>query len=214
MTNTQSSDKKFSPEHQLIYQQTHKTYATDGYELDWIDEVYLPFWECTQSIYVQTKVQPEQLSIILFTLINIGYKSKKDICTFLGISEDDFILRQLDFLIDQAYIEENLAGSNLALPDDVYYEITQEGHKYFANTSDDTHIDREEIKYVLSELDIINGDPYEVYLSRFTQLFTNTLSANTSNSITKFSGYKAVQTRNLASRRTPPEIIIPHKKKA
>ena len=156
---------KFPKKYQKIYEQTKDYFKTDGYEIDWIDEVYLPFWVCKQYIYVSTKLRPDPLSSIFLGLVDSGVKSRKDICYFLGIDEDSFILNQLNFLLSNEFLEENIASDGM-----VYYEITHPGRLFFEEEGGDEFIEAAEVDYVIPEIEHIAEEKYVRFFSDLRNL--------------------------------------------
>ena len=199
---------KFPKEYQKIYEQTKNSFRTEGYEIDWIDEIYLPFWVCKQQVYVQTEIKPDSLSKILLQLIENGIKGKKDIYEFLGIREDDFVLDQLDYLISSDYLEENTPTDNLT-----YYELTHEGRNFFDNKSPERNIEETEIEYIVPEIEHITEEKYESFFNDLNQEFFNTYESIDSKIKNKFSGYKATETHKLRNKDNTPPNMIKHRNK-
>ena len=198
---------KFLKEYQTIYEQTKDNFRTEGYEINWIDEIYLPFWVCKQQIYVQTEIKPDSLSKILFQLVENGIKGKKDIGEFLGIREDDLILTQLDYLISNDYLEENISTDNL-----IYYELTHEGRDFFNDKSSERNIKETEVEYVVLEIEHITEEKYESFFNDLNQEFFNIHESIDSKVESKFSGYKAIETHILKKRNSAPNMIEHGKK--
>ena len=61
--------------------QTHKDdYTTEGYVLDDIFEIDLPFWQCKQNIVVEKDIEIDRFSAIILRLVDSGVRSYSDIC--------------------------------------------------------------------------------------------------------------------------------------
>ena len=186
-------NNKFPKQYQYVYNQVKDDYKTEGYEIDWIDEIYLPFWICKQEVYVQTEVKPDELSRILFGLINNGIKNRKEICNFLGIKDDDFTLTQIDYLINNDFIEENFKDGN-----SIYYEITHAGRDFFEEKNNDNiQIETAEIDYIIPEIEHITEERYETFFNDLNQVFVNINESIDAESNENFSGYKVIQTHKL-----------------
>ena len=198
-------NNKFPKQYQKIYQQTKDNFKTEGYELAWIDEIYLPFWVCKQQVYVQTEIKPDQLSSILFQLVENGIKSHKKICEFLGVQENDFVLAQLDYLVTNEYLEENVHNDN-----SIYYEITFEGREFFDEKSAEQNIEEIEVDYVISEMEHITEEKYETFFNDLNQEFFDESAPLDSNAKHKFSGYKVIETHKLKKNNSFLPNVIKH----
>lgn len=200
------TNDKFDKKYQYIYNQTKDTYKTKGYGIDWIDEIYLPFWVCKQEIYIQTVVKPDEFTKILMELIDNNLKSRTEICSFLGVNKDDFTLSQLDYLIRNEYIEENFSEENSP-----YYEITHEGRNFIEEkNNEDTKIETTEIDYIIPEIEHITEEKYETFFNDLNQEFFNKNELIDSDSNHEFSGYKAIESHKLKKDGQFPPNHIKH----
>lgn len=100
-----------------IHKNDHKT---EGFKLDDIFEIDLPFWQCKQNIVVERDVEIDRFSSIILKLVNNGITKYSDIYNILGIDEDCFVNIQFNFLIkndmlreiDNDTLEITLVGKN------------------------------------------------------------------------------------------------------
>lgn len=132
-----------------------------------ICEVYLPFLRCEQEIMVQTKVavddavdgNDDEFSKILLNLVECGLKKHNEICSFLGVEEDDFILKQLNFLIQHGFLEKNGEREGLC------YEITYEGRNFLNNDEGSSlkNIERIKFEYMINDLSYQNEELYRFF---------------------------------------------------
>ena len=138
-------NEKYKEKFQGVYEKHKNHHTTDGYDLAHISEIYFPFWTCKQSVIMQQVVKTDKLSEILLSLVNEGVKKHIDICHFLGISEKDFILIHLHFLIKNKFLEDT-NGS---------YEITFDGRNFLKKDFKELEtMEKKEIEYIVSDLEI------------------------------------------------------------
>ncbi len=196
---------KFDKKYHYVYNQSKEDYKTEGYKLDWIDEIYLPFWVCKQEIVVQVEMKADEFSEILLGLVANGVKKHTDICVFLGIDEDDFTLCQLDFLISHGFLEENHDQEN-----HLYYEMTHEGSNFLQGKKiEEQKIENTEFEYIINDLDYLTQQKYITFYSDLNKEFFD--KENTING-QSFSGYKLIETRKL-NNHSLPHNHIPHSDK-
>lgn len=195
------SEVKFDKKYQSIFNKFKYYEKTDGYDLVWIDEIYLPFWFCKQEVIVEKNVQVDKFSRILLELIDNDIKKHSDICDFLGISKDDFTLMQLHFLISNDFLEDK---NNI-------YEITYSGREFLKDNSkvlQNTEI--VEFEYVVNDLEELTEDKFQYFYNDLLQEFFD--KDRLIDSENKFKGYKIQQTHKLKNNpKIPDKKIIPHK---
>jgi hypothetical protein len=95
------------------------------HELLCLFDIYLPFWQVIQDVYFETEMEMSKFTKILLELIKNGIKSHSDICSFLGIEEDDFCVMQLRFM-------EEICGFIWKIEKGCY-EITPNGWLFLEN---------------------------------------------------------------------------------
>lgn len=96
-------------------------------QLNDIFEVYLPFWQCKQKVVIDKSLALDRFSIILMQAIDSGLILHSDLCLFLGIEENSFVLMQIHYLIKNELIKEiEKAG-------EIQYEITRDGVDFMQN---------------------------------------------------------------------------------
>ncbi len=187
-----SNKEKYQEKYQEIYNQFKKDHSTEGYELNLVDEIYLPFWTCKQNIEVQMELVLDRFSEILLRLVKQGLKKRSEICKFLGIDEDDFTLMQFNFLLNEGFLEENANKLN-----QIYYEITHEGRDFLEGKMQESKltIETAEVEYVLNDLEYLTEKKYNEFFDK-AQPIDNQSNKN-------FSGYKYVPTPKLSKNHIP-----------
>jgi hypothetical protein len=79
-------------------------YLEKGYLLAEVKEVYFPIWKCKQEIVVTMEASIDRFSQVVLQTIATGYARHEDICAFLGIAVDSFVLGQFHYLLKQDWI--------------------------------------------------------------------------------------------------------------
>lgn len=175
----------------------------DGYQLICIEEVYFPFWLCQQEITVDKNVKADKFSRILLELVDNGIKKHSDICSFLGIKENDFTLMQLDFLIKNNFLKESSSVS---------YGITPDGKDFLKGESESLkHEESIDFEYIISQLEVVTEHRVECFFDGHSKDFFDKYENDDENN---FQGYQIRPTHEL--RKNPNisnERIIPHKDK-
>lgn len=87
-----------------LYKEAH---LNDGYLLAEVKAIYFPIWKCKQEIIITTKAPLDGFSQVILQTIAAGKVQHKDICAFLGIEEDSFVLGQFHYLLKQDWIRVN-----------------------------------------------------------------------------------------------------------
>ncbi|SFV88619.1 hypothetical protein MNB_SUP05-SYMBIONT-5-1099 [hydrothermal vent metagenome] len=191
-------EEKFNKKYQSIFNKFKDDEKTSGYDLIWIDEIYLPFWFCSQEVIVEKNVQVDKFSRILLELIDNGIKKHSDICGFLGIKDDDFTLMQLNFLISNDFLEDNHNS----------YEITYSGREFLKENSKILQeTETIEFNYVVNDLEALTKDKFKYFYNDLLQEFFD--KDKLIDAQKEFKGYKTQQTNKLNNRLK----IIPHKNK-
>jgi len=84
-----------------LYQEEH---LNKGYLWAGIKVVYVPIWKCKQEVII-TKQRPiDRFSQVLLQTIAAGLAKHEDICAFLGIEVDSFVLGQFYYLLKEDWI--------------------------------------------------------------------------------------------------------------
>jgi len=179
--------------YQNIYNKFKNHKSTEGYELKGIYEIFYPFWQCKQKIVVEKDVEVDRFSKILLELIKTGITSHSDICSFLGVKEDDFVTMQFHYLIKNELITENNGN----------YVIEHKGLEFLKNKTKIQNAETIEFEYFYNDLsmellDIV--DYRYLYNDLSKEYFNpdNPIDKNLSeNKRKRFSGYQVIQTHKL-----------------
>lgn len=196
------ADYKCLPKYRPVYKRYSGYHAPD-FLLKHIDEIYLPFWVCKQEIYVQNALKIDEFSKILLRLVEQGMKKRTEICSFLGVKEDDFCLSQIDYLLNHGFLEENHQGGGSV------YEITDEGRNFLKDgrISDQDTIEPIEVKYSVSDLNFVAEKRYQSFYSDLKKEYFDKDAPPDE----KFGGYKLVETHKLKKdKQYCPARHIPH----
>lgn len=87
-----------------LYKEVH---LNNGYLLTEVKAIYFSIWKCKQEIIITTKAPLDGFSQVILQTIAAGQVQHKDICAFLGIEEDSFVLGQFHYLLKQDWIRVN-----------------------------------------------------------------------------------------------------------
>jgi predicted transcriptional regulator len=196
--NSTKFDKKF----QNVYKKFATDYKTDGYKLEWIDEIYLPFWDCTQEIIIETDIEVDRFSRILLELVETDIKTRTELCEFLGIKEDDFTLMQLNFLISSEFLEENTDEN-----DNIYYEITHKGRDFLSDKLKDKTLKSIEVEFVVDDLEILKEENFKYFYNDLTNEFFDKNQAIDNDKSNNFNSYKINATRKLENKNNKLKFI-------
>ena len=158
--------------HQKVFNTFKSDKKTKGFELVKIHEIYLPFYECKQAIVAEKTVAIDRFSNIILSTIKAGITTHTEICNFLGIKEDDFVIVQFHYLLKNGLITETKEG----------YQITGIGTNFLNK------------KHNLQQVEVID---FKYYFNEITQTYFNPLQLIDNNKRMKFSGYKMLQTHKL-----------------
>lgn len=75
-----------------------------GYVLTEVKAVYVPIWKCRQEIIISAEVPLDRFSQVVLQAIAAGQTKHEEICAFLGVAEDSFVLGQFHYLLKQDWI--------------------------------------------------------------------------------------------------------------
>jgi hypothetical protein len=120
-------------------------YSTEDYQLIYVFEIYLPFWQVKQNVIVEKEIEDDRFTKILLRLIEGKISSRSEICSFLGIEKDDFCTIQLDFLIRHGLVRE-IGEEN--------YEITHTGLSFLEDRTKLTAMEQCEFEFMMTERSI------------------------------------------------------------
>ncbi|MDE5418461.1 hypothetical protein L3049_10615 [Labilibaculum sp. DW002] len=179
--------------HQNIYNSFKNHKKTEGYELKGIYEIFYPFWQCKQSIVVEKDAELDKLSKILLELIKAGINSHSEICSFLGINEDDFVTMQFHYLIKNELITENNSS----------YKIELKGLEFLKKKRKIQNTETVEFEYFYDDLsmELLDIIDYKYLYNDLSKEYFNPdtpIDKNISKNKKKhFSGYQVIQTNKL-----------------
>jgi len=183
--------------YQSIYNKFKNHKKTEGFELENISEIFIPFWYCKQQIVVEKDVEIDRFSKIILELINSEITSHTEICDFLGIKETDFTTMQFHYLLKNELVEENYKNGN------AIYEITHKGISFLKGKSKVHNIETVEFEYFYNDLsmEMLDVVDYKYLYNDLSKEYFNPrepLDKDTSKNKSKaFSGYQVVQTHKL-----------------
>ena len=175
---------------QRIWELYKDEYSTEGFELEEIFEIDLPFWKCKQKIAFETEREIDRFSMVILKLVDNGITEYSEIRSFLGIDSNSFLNMQFNFLIKNGLLEEN--GEK--------YEITPEGLEFIKNKLKIKQIGIEDLEFYINDLSGEFFDPSKPIDKDWSLDKTK-----------KFSGYDLIQSNQ---RKLNGEIEnIPHGEK-
>ncbi|MDR2971678.1 MAG: zinc ribbon domain-containing protein [Bacteroidales bacterium] len=189
-----TTDEKFQKEWEL-FQHEH---STEDYKLLYVFDIYLPFWQVKQDVFVEKEMEDNRFTKILLRLIDSKIKSRSEICSFLGIEEDNFCVMQLDFLTKLGFIRE------IGEED---YEITHEGLSFLEDNKKLTSMEKWEFEFMMVEKAIyLKSDQTGQFFDPQTPFDAKQLTDMKKD---KFSGYKILESHKI--RGLDEKIQIEHK---
>jgi predicted transcriptional regulator len=198
MTN-KNSNSKIDKRFQQVWERFKDHHQTEGYKLVSIFDVYLPFWECKQNVVIEKEMELDRFSRIILELVNNKITSHAEICEFLGIDEDSFVIVQFHFLLKNDLIRETQIG---------VYEITHEGLSFLQKKTKLKKIETVEFQYHITEKeDYLKNNLTQDFFDPNFPIDTQVSAGRKSN----FSGYIVMQTNQVKKSELSKEI--PHKKK-
>ena len=122
-----------------IHKDDHKT---EGFKLDDIFEIDLPFWQCKQNVVVEKDVEIDRFSFIILKLVDSGMTKYSEICAFLGIDEDSFVNIQFNYLLKNDFLRE-IDNDTLA--------ITLDGKSFMNKDAKVKHTETEEFEFLMHD---------------------------------------------------------------
>ncbi|WP_417557306.1 hypothetical protein [Mesoflavibacter zeaxanthinifaciens] len=164
--------KTIDHKYKKVYNTFKNDKKTEGFDLKNIYEIYLPFYECKQSIVAEKTVAVDRFSNIILSTIKAGLTTHAEICAFLGVKEDDFVTMQFHYLLKNNLITEQKEG----------YVITRNGLNFLNK------------KYNITQVEVIE---FKYYYNAMTQTYFDPLQLIDTKRKIKFSGYKMLQTHKL-----------------
>lgn len=183
---------------QKIWTKFKDYHQTSDFQLMEVFDIYLPFWKCEQNVVIEMDIDLNRFSRVILELIQINVDTHEDLCKFLGVEVDSFVLMQFHFLLKNGFITELTQGQ---------YDITHEGLNFLENKSKIRNIDSIDFDYFVTERmaylkNDLTQEFFDPHLPIDQQLSKGKIKA--------FSGYNLVQTHRL----TQPKDAkaIPHKK--
>jgi len=184
---------------QKVWEQFKDHHKTEAYQLVYIFDIYLPFWECKQNVVVEKYIELDRFSRIILELVNNKITRYAEICAFLGIDEDSFVTVQFHFLLKNDLIREIENG---------IYEITYEGVSFLQNKTKLKNIETFEFEYFVTEkMDYLKNDLTQDFFNPNFPIDTHLSKGKKSS----FSGYSVMQTHQVQE--TENTKKIPHKQK-
>ncbi|MEQ9308515.1 MAG: hypothetical protein RLN90_03610 [Balneolaceae bacterium] len=195
--------RKFHEQYKM-FKDNHKP----DYELKDIFEIYLPFWFCRQNVVVEKDIELDRFSKIILQTIQSGFAKHSDVCKFLGVEINSFVVSQFHFLIKNGLLDETPTSN------DTKYEITHDGVSFLERKKKVTSVETVEFEYFYNDLtlEFLDTQRFNFLVNDMTKEFVDTTQPldkkNVSSSKRKiFSGYQVLQTNRLPVNR----IEIPHK---
>lgn len=132
-------DKKLRERIWQVHKNDHKT---EGYILNDITEIDLPFWQCKQNLYVEKDIEIDRFSFIILELVNSGKNKYSEIYDVLGIDEDSFVNIQFNYLIKNNFLRE---------VDNDTLKITLEGVNFMNKKSKAKQTETEEFEFLMQD---------------------------------------------------------------
>lgn len=199
MKQDQNHKIKANQKYQKVWNTFRDYKKTEGYMLENVFEIYLPFWLCKQNIVVEKDVELDRFSRIILELIRNNISKHSDICAFLGVEEDSFVTMQFHFLLKNDLIRELEMG---------VYEVTHEGINFLEEKTKIRNIETIEFEYFVTErMDFLKNDLTQDFFDPKSPIDKKLSEGKRTN----FSGYMVMQTHQIQD--TDSIIAIPHDKK-
>lgn len=206
MSNELINEKmKFHKEYKLF-----KDHRKPDFDLKYIFEIYMPFWLCRQNIVIEKEIELDRFSKIILQTIQNGFKKHSEICQFLGIDKNAFVVSQFHFLIKNGFLSESF------IKDDTIYEITYEGLSFLERKKKVTTVETIEFEFIYNELtlEFLDKKRFDFHINDLTKEIVDTNKPLDAKNISegkksKFSGYIVRKTKELPTNR----IEIGHKNK-
>lgn len=184
---------------QKLWEQFKDHHKTEKYVLKEIFDIYLPFWQCKQNIVVEKDVELDRFSRIILELIQNNVTKHSEICDFLGVDRDSFVITQFHFLLKNDFIREL---------DDDKYELTHEGISFLQNKTKAKSNETIEFEYFVTEkMNYLKNDLTQDFFDPSSPIDKQLSKKKKSN----FSGYEIMQSHRIQKSESSKEI--PHKNK-
>lgn len=187
------------------------------FELKSIFEIYLPFWFCRQNVVVEREFELDRFSKIILQSIQSGFTKHSEICRFLGVEVNTFVITQFHFLLKNGLLIETSVNN------DTVYEITFEGLSFLEKKKKVTAVETIEFEYFYNELtlEFLDKDRFEFLINALTKDFVDTSKPLDTKNISEgkkknFSGYIVQKTKDLELNgifEKPDVKVVPHKNK-
>ena len=188
---TFSMDRKLHDKTWQVHKDDHKT---EGYNLNKIFEIDLPFWQCKQNLYVEKDVEIDRFSFIILELVNNGKNKYSEIYDFLGIDEDSFVNIQFNYLIKNNFLREI---------DNDTLKITLEGINFMNKKSKAKRAENEEFEFLITDrFNYLKNDLSGKFFNPELPIDKN-LSKGRKN---VFSGYSIIQSHKKTKKDDVKEI--------
>ncbi len=194
MSNDQNKHKeKFHREFTMF-----KDNRKPDFELKSIFEIYLPFWFCRQNVVVEREIELDRFSKIILQSIQSGFTKHSEICQFLGVEINSFVIAQFHFLIKNGLLTET------SVSNDTVYEITFEGLSFLDRKKKVTAVETIEFEYFYNELtlEFLDKHRFDFLINDLTKDFVDTSKPLDTKNISegkkkKFSGYIVKNRKDL-----------------
>jgi len=190
-------EKEFE-EVQALYREEH---LEKGYLLAEIRAIYFPIWKCKQELVITTQIPMDGFSQVILQTIATGHAKHKDICAFLGIEEDSFVLGQFHYLLKQDWIRIN--------SEQVYW-LTPKGKALLEKEANIQQLKTMEFEYYTIEQNKAKkGNPSLQFFNPKSPLNPNLSATKQKN----FKGYRVFQNNRLEDN-TSIQIMPHHQNQA
>ena len=180
-----------------IWQEYKDRYQDKGYTLVDVQETYFPIWKCTQELISCSQIPLDGFSRVILQTIEAGKVAHKEICAFLGLDQERFVLGQFHYLLQQDFVR---------LAEDQTYWITPQGKELLKEQAKVEQLDSIKFEYY-----IIQGQASSRKEKMALQFFNPKQPLNTDLSTAKqanFEGYRVYQSNRLE--RSSSVQILPH----
>lgn len=176
-----------------LYKEIH---LNKGYLLAEVKAVYFPIWKCKQEIIITTETPLDGFSQVVLQTIAAGKVQHKDICVFLGIEEDSFVLGQFHYLLKQDWIR---------VDSEQVYSLTPKGNVLLDQEANIQQLKTIEFEYyTLEERKLTKGRSNLSFFNPKSPLSSKLSEAKQK----KFKGYRIFQNNRLEE--NPLIQVLPH----
>lgn len=171
-------------------------YAEKGYALKEVKVIYFPIWKCKQEVVFTTEAPIDRFSQVILQSIAAGHSKHEEICAFLGVEADSFVLGQFHYLLKQDWIRIDSAQ---------VYWLTPTGKALLKKEANIQQLKTMELEYyTIEQKSLQKGSPD-------LQFFHPKLPLNSKLSTAKkkkFKGYRIYQNNRLEAHASIQ--IMPH----